>query len=108
MDRSSAERRIAIPFPIRAKSASRRAWSAATGTAPAGEPAWATRGSGATSNAKSVSERRMPDLGGDGTEGLDGDLRSKHPKSVIDQLRTTEARRTRRPTENRFLWAQGE
>src|SRR5688572_18143756 len=67
---------MATPFPSRAKSASRRALRAATGTGPAGEPACAATMAGRIRRARSARLRRIEDLElGRDREGVRADLR---------------------------------
>src|SRR6478609_4410995 len=92
MERAVEERRIATPLPIRSISAWRRALRLATGTAPAGEPAWAARVAGRKRSARpalSASEvsarlRRIEGLGlGRDCVGVRADIRGRDWESVI-------------------------
>src|SRR6478735_9247575 len=95
MERAVEERRIATPLPIRSISAWRRALRLATGTAPAGEPAWAARVAGRRRSARpalSASEvsarlRRIEGLGlGRDCVGVRADLRKEKGKVSLSRL----------------------
>src|SRR6185503_11045606 len=57
MFRSTDDRRIATPVPSRCANAARRASSRATGTGPAGEPAWAASSDGTRAQERTARAR---------------------------------------------------